>query len=231
MKDRLIRLCSLALALSLTAGWLLLGSRGGIGYPDSYANPHPGAGESPAAVSAGETGEAALSYHFDPASSPALPPIPTVCSSCHGDYAHTKAVFSRPFLNAHAARLDCMVCHLDAGTKRSSRLGWFEISPDGSTPSAGTNMNAFLARYTKKKDEAGDMKVWDSSQKNSPANKIVDEKHRATFDNPPCSDCHSAQGLAAIKKQGYDGQHLERLGKMENIMAFSQGKVFYYPRF
>lgn len=215
MTDKLARLCSLGLALALIAGWLGFGYRARLVYPPQ---------DEPSA----QTAPAPASYHSAPAPDPLSSPKTTACSSCHGDYPHKRTAFTKAFLNLHVARLDCMACHVDPKKKSETRLGWFESSPTGPKKSSGENMAAFLTRHTEK---SGKHVILESRSKEAPANIVSDGKHQFGFDKPSCSACHSSGGLSNLKDAGYNGESLAKPGKLENIVSFTEGKVFFYPRF
>ncbi len=217
MKDKLVRLCSIALALLLSAGWFAFAQRTDLIARDRI-EAQIGSG--------GESAPASVSYHF--VSTPDLPDPAgaAACVPCHGESPHKKASFSRAFLNLHGPRLDCMACHLEEKKRRPTRLGWFESTPAGLKGSSGDNMKAFLAPYV---DGPGGREIF-HGRSNGPAAEVSDEgKHRMDFDEPRCSSCHSGKGLA--KLEGYEGEALARLGKLDRITRFAEGQVFYYPRF
>ena len=214
MKNRLVRLCSIALAILLSAGWFAFAQRTDLGARESRIEPPGRSAPSP------------VPYHFVSASGLPAPARAAACLRCHGVIPHKKSSFSRAFLNFHAPRLDCMVCHLKEKKRTPTRLAWFESTPAGLKASSGDNMTAFLAPYV----EGPDGREIISGRSNGPASEVSDEgKHRMDFDKPRCVSCHSAKNLTRL--EGYEGEALARLGRLDNITRFSEGKLFYYPRF
>jgi hypothetical protein len=119
-----------------------------------------------------------------------------------------------------------MVCHLEEERRRPTRLGWFESTPAGLKESSGDSMTAFLAPYADGPDER---EIF-HGRSNGLAAEVSDEgKHLMDFDKPLCSSCHSDRAPARL--DGYEGEALARMGKLDRITRFAEGRVFYYPRF
>lgn len=215
MMNKVVRLCSLCLALTLATGWFVFGR-----LTDVVSPPLRGSTEKAAVLSG--------PYHVTLAPEFVELARAAACLPCHKDHPHKENTFSRAFLNLHAQRLDCLTCHLEKGKRRVAQLGWFELSSTGPNESSADNMNAFVAPYI---PADGRREVYESRSGRMAVKVSAEGKHLDNLDSLRCSTCHSSSSPSILRDLGYGGNALERLEKLEYIAKFDEGKEFYYTRF
>jgi hypothetical protein len=215
MMNKAVRLSSLFLALTLTAGWLVFGNSTDVVSP-------------PLRFSAEKEATLSGPYHGKPAPDFVGPAEAAACLPCHKDHPHKENTFSRAFLNLHAQRLDCLACHLEKGKRRAARLGWFELSLAGPNESSFKSANAFVAPYIPADSRH---EVYESRSGQMVIEVSAEGKHLDDLDALRCSTCHSSSSPSILKDLGYGDDALERLVNLEYISKFDEGKEFYYTRF
>jgi hypothetical protein len=215
MMNKAVRLCSLCLALILFAGWFVFGK-----FTDVVSPPSKLPTEKAASFSGPYHGKLLLDF-VEPAQA-------TGCVPCHKDHPHEKNTFSRAFLNLHGQRLDCLTCHLTKESRRTARLGWFELSPTGLKESSVNSTNAFVAPHILADNRS---EVRESRSGRVVVRVSAEGNHLDDLDSLRCSFCHSSSNPSILLELGYDGVALERLVNLEYIAKFDEGKEFYYTRF
>ncbi len=121
-----------------------------------------------------------------------------------------------------------MVCHLGPGERKKARLGWFISGPNGIEEASREDSKALLMPFI---EAGGERKVLGSRSGEPHAEISPEGKHAIRLGSSPCVDCHSSEGLKEFQKVGYDRDDLLKPDKFDYIISFTEGNVFYYPRF
>ena len=119
----------------------------------------------------------------------------TSCTYCHSSNHHKNS-----FLNKHAKRIDCQVCHLPkllpTLEEPSVKLFWSKLNSESSKS---------LPILSKRADSNAIIRLfWSNNSASSPANvknHIIDSKNESLR----CNDCHSNEKHLDWKALGYKG--------------------------
>ena len=174
----------------------------------------PGARETAAPPAGLEAVEAALiaGARLHPAVTPTAPPGSGLsCAGCHPNPPHPGHGVRETMLNAHAGRLDCLVCHWSAAAGARPAPAW--------QVQAGS---AFLAALPSERS---------SKERLAALRSAVTAGGRRCFERGPgCGECHRSGGMGALLRPGASPQRAAALESLENYFTLAPGEKWYFPQ-
>lgn len=142
---------------------------------------------------------------FHPPSALAESPRVT-CIECHPGLPHARSSTSRAILNAHAARIHCLVCHGTAGSAGEARLREGVLVP---------------LRGGKTLDAAAERSLREAAMRGG---KCLP----AGFG---CAVCHHSAGVPPLAGWGYPAERVARLTTLESFFFLAREQRWFFPAF
>ncbi len=128
------------------------------------------------------------------------------CVECHPGLPHSRAAAARAILNAHAARIHCLVCH---GTP-------------GSAGEAGLREGVLVPlRGGKPLDAAAERSLRETAMR-------VGKCLPAGFG---CAVCHRSAGVPPFAGWGYPAERIARLTTLESFFFLAREQRWFFPAF
>ena len=166
---------------------------------------------------AGEAMAAGARLHAAP--SPLPPPgTAAFCRECHPAPPHPGPGIAPALLNAHAARLDCLLCHWSDAAGARPRPAWQAWPAPGR---AGERLLQ-LALYPPPgapRDELARVRG------------AVTARQKCFGRGPACGDCHRPGGITAWARPGAPAARAAALERLEDYFRLPPGEKWYFPQF
>ncbi len=128
------------------------------------------------------------------------------CAECHPGLPHSRAVATRAILNAHAARIHCLVCHGTAGSAGEAGLREGVLVP---------------LRGGKPLDVAAERSLRETAMRGG---KCLP----AGFG---CAVCHRSAGVPPFAGWGYPPERIARLTTLESFFFLAGEQRWFFPAF
>jgi hypothetical protein len=147
----------------------------------------------------------------DPAAEPAPWGSAPWCAECHPGPTHAGTGVAAAMLNAHAGRMDCLLCHWPAAAGLPPAPSW--------QVQAGTG--AFLGVFP-----GGP----------PPKERLAALRAAAAAGRPcfargsSCAACHRPGGLATLARPGSPVGHTSALERIERYFSLAPGDKWYFPQ-
>jgi hypothetical protein len=133
------------------------------------------------------------------------------CAECHQGPAHPGSGVSPAMLNAHAARMDCLLCHWPAAAGSLPAPAWQVLG--------GTAM--FLSVSPRER----------LSRERLTALRSTATVTRRCFERgSPCAGCHRPGGLGSVARPGSAAGHTASLERLERYFALAPGEKWYFAQ-
>ncbi len=128
------------------------------------------------------------------------------CAECHPGLPHSRAAAARAILNAHTARIHCLVCHGTAG-------------PAGE---AGLREGVLLPlRGGKPLDAAAERSLRETAMRGGKCLPV----------GFGCAVCHRASGVSPFAGWGYPPERIARLTTLESFFFLAREQRWFFPAF
>jgi hypothetical protein len=133
------------------------------------------------------------------------------CAECHRGPAHPGTGVSPAMLNAHAGRMDCLLCHWPAATGTLPAPAW--------QVQAGTAL--FLSVSPRER--------W-SRERLAALRSKVTVTRRCFERGSPCTGCHRPGGLGSLARPGATAAQTASLERLERYFTLAPGEKWYFAQ-
>jgi len=143
---------------------------------------------------------------------PATPGPEAWCAGCHPGLPHAGTGVDRALLNAHAARLDCLLCHWSAAGGARPAPAWQERG----------GARAFLSILPRERATSDQLAALRAAAMTG----------RPCFERGPgCTGCHRPGAIGALMQPGAAPARVAALERLESHLTLAPGEKWYFPRF
>jgi hypothetical protein len=133
------------------------------------------------------------------------------CAECHHGLAHPGAGVAPAMLNAHAGRMDCLLCHWPAAAGSLPAPSWQVQGGAG----------AFLSVLSRER----------STGERLAALRAAATVGRRCFERgPSCAGCHRPGGLGSLARPGAPAGSAAALERLEKYFTLAPGEKWYFPQ-
>jgi hypothetical protein len=173
-------------------------------------------------------------------------PYDPICRKCHGDYAHSKKVKIRSFLNSHEGYLACAVCHVrkDPGDETIA-FTWVDRLTGVTTMAVEGEYGKFPAKIFPRKTLAdGHQEILRPMSEKS-AQAFLEHREKLTPDQVAqaraklhehlskepvvCLECHKKGGYLDFAELGFAKNRVDHLTSSEVANMIEKYETFYLP--
>ena len=138
----------------------------------------------------------------------------TLCRRCHGALPHRRSPARRAFLNQHAGRIDCLVCHL-----RPEGVPLTYLRPVADGPIEASHAGEAVAVPADAPAADRILERWEGAALSKEAKARLHHRLHEPLDREgtPCGECHGEPSLLDLQALGFTEE--ERWRIRENRIA------------